>query len=546
MTPAEIVSALALKIRERRVSQDKAAALLAGFTAEALTTTAGGIRHDAQYALVTDTARWIVAMCSRRAGKSVSVAQRFALGSMARPRGIRLYLALTGGQARDQMWEPIWKPLCAKWRLCEESDHNETRMVTTFPNGSVVRFRGTDDIRNVKKELGAGLDEACVDEAQDQPDELLRDLCIRILNNAMMDRRGTLIVSGVVPEIESGYFMELYQRSKWSKHNWSQMDNPHMPHARAELDEYLDKNPGLTIDSPVVQRERFGKFIYDAKATAYGYTPDVNGYEPVAPTWLDELFAGEIPEWLEPAMKAAKLDELPFAHWTQEPHDDKPRFGVMASAPHAGINRFSMAADPGTSDRASISVIGWGGTTEEVQHVFEWSTPRKAGTSLGRIAVWMAVAMHYYDCESVQWDPGSGKMEIDTFQTDYNLPVIKAANKTEVAPQIRRNNDLLTKGLLKVMIGSAAEQDYRRARKAPNSTPGGPWKWATNWHPDPSGSMRYALAGYYSAFEPPPPEQTPEQEARAKAIVGMARRRAAMSAHRTEEDEEMQHHFDED
>jgi len=546
VSPAEIVAALALKIRERRLAQSQTAALLAGFTAEALCSTPEGVLHEAQHKLVTDASRWIVAMCSRRAGKTVAVAQRFALGSMAKPKGIRLYLALTGGQARDMMWEPIWKPLCEKWKLCDVSAHNETRMVTTFPNGSVVRFRGTDDIRSVKKELGAGLDEACVDEAQDQDDGLMRDLCIRILNNAMMDRRGTLIVSGVVPEVESGYFMELYQRSKWSKHNWSQMDNPHVPHARAELEEYLENNPGLTVDDPVIQRERFGKFIYDKAATAYRYSPEVNGYLPQAPAWLDELFAGEIPEWLAPAMKAAKLAELPFAHWTTEPHDDKPRYGVMAAVPHPGITRFSMAADPGTKDRASVTVIGWGETTEEVQHVFEWSTPRKAGTSLGQIAMWMAVAQHFYESEIAQWDPGAGKMEIDTFQTDYGLPVIKAANKSEVAPQIRRNNDLLTKGILKTMIGSAAEQDYRRARRDPNAKPGAPWSWASNWHPDPSESKRYALAGYYASYEAPPPPKTPEQLARERAVAGMARKRAMMTGHRTDEDEDMQHHFGED
>lgn len=492
--------------------------------------------HLPELAFMADTARWIVAMCSRRAGKTYGIAGRFSTRSMAKPLGNRIYLALTGGQARDIMWEPIWKPMCERWKLPVE--HNETRMVTTFANGSRCRFGGTDDIRSVKKELGAGLDEAVIDEAQDQPDGLLRDLCIRILNNAMMDKRGTLVVSGVVPEVEAGYFMDLWKLSNWAKHNWSQMDNPHMPHALAELMEYLEKNPGLTLESPVIQRERFGKFKYDAKSMAYTYSPELNGYHPEPPEWLDELLSGEIPEYLMAAMGASKLTALPFAHWTKEPTDGSARFGVMAAKPHPGITNFSGSADPGTSDRASISVIGWGDTTDEVQHVFEWSTPRKAGTSLGQLAVWMAVANHHYDVDEWSWDTGSGKMEIDTFQTDYDLPIIRAAVKTETAGQIRRCNDLLTKGQDQTMIGSAAEQDYMKARRDQNAPASGPWKWASNWHPDPSESKRYATGRYFSSFVEPEPEQSHAEKRKAKAELAVKRNRARMQGKRLEEDEE--------
>ena len=508
----------------------------AHFTLEAI---AAG--HVPELAFMRETARWIVAMCSRRAGKTYGISGRYAKRSMLVPNGNRIYLALTGGQARDIMWEPIWKPMCERWKLPVE--HNETRMVTTFENGSRVRLAGTDDISAIKKELGAGLDEACVDEAQDQKDNVLRDLCVRILPPAMTDKRGTIAVTGVVPEVEAGYFWDLWKLSNWAKHNWSQMDNPHMPHARAELDEYLEKNPGLTIDSPVIQRERFGKMKFDKKATAYTYSPELNGYEPEPPEWLLELFAdheeGTIPEYLEAAFKASKVVELPFCHWTKEPVDGTARYGVMASKPHPGINHFSAAIDPGTGDRASLSVVGWGDTTEELQHVFEFSTPRKAGTSLGQLAVWMAVVQHWLDPEVWHWDPGSGKMELDTFQTDYGLPVIRAANKTETAGQIRRTNDLMTKGLDQTMIGSAAEQDYRKARRDPNAPQGGPWKWASNWHPDPSESKRYATGGYFSEYEAPEKPKTIEQQKREAAQVRQRRQAAKRAGKRLIEDDEL-------
>lgn len=488
--------AFAPKFARALVTQSRASSFQDGFTLEAI---AAG--HAPQLKYMEDRLRWIVLMCSRRAGKTLGVAGRYAKRSTARPGGNRIYLALTGGQARDIMWEPIWKPMLERWKI--PCSHNETRMVTTFSNGSRVRMAGTDDISAIKKELGAGLDEATVDEAQDQKDNVLRDLCIRILPPAMTDKRGTITVSGVVPEIEAGYFMDLWKHSNWSKHNWSQMDNPHMPHAMAELMEYLEKNPGLTLESPVIQRERFGKFMYDKAVTAYTYSPALNGYDAECPDWLTALLNGEIPEWLRPAMAASKLDALPYAHWTKEPTDGSARFGVMASKPHPGIDQFSAAFDPGSADRASLSVVGWGSTTEEVQHVFEFSTPRKVNTPLGHLAAWGAVVSHVLNPEAWHWDPGSGKMELDTFGQDYDIPVIRAANKADTAGQIRRENDLLTKALLKIMKGSAAEQDMLKARRDQSSAAAGAWKWDSRWHPDPSESKRYAIGGYFSAFTPP-------------------------------------------
>jgi hypothetical protein len=211
----------------------------------------------------------------------------------------------------------------------------------------------------------------------------------------------------------------------------------------------------------------------------------------------------------------------------------------MAAAPHPGITNFAGAIDPGTSDRASFSVVGWGETTEEVQHVFEWSVPRKANTPLGHIAVWASLANRHYPTDgNMQWDPGSGKMELDTFQADYDLPIIKAASKTETAAQVRRENDLLTKGMLTVMIGSAAEQDMMKARRDPNSPAGSPWKWASGWHPDPSESLRYAVGGYWASYVEPEPE-TPYAVAKRKAAALKVKRDAAMRrGARLPEDEE--------
>lgn len=474
-------------------------ARLAGFTPEAF---AAG--HKDQLGFIQCLIRWIVLMCSRRAGKTAGIAGRYGTRSMAKPGGNRIYLALTAGQAREIMWEPLWLPMCEKWKLPVR--HNETRMVTKFANGSKVRFGGTDDIEAIKHELGAGLDEAAVDECQDQPERVLRPLLTRILPHALTDRRGTLIASGVVPEVDAGYYMELWKDSDWAKFNWSQMENPHMQDPMGELMEYLAKAPGLTINSPIIQRERFGKFVYDAEETAYRYDPSLNGYQPEAPDWLAEAFAGNFPEAV--TSRPGKLS-WKYIRPTRKPDDGGARFGIMAAKPRPGINRFSAAIDPGASDRFSLEVLGYGTQTQEIQHVFEWSTPRNARCTWNDVASVGALVEWAYSPDEWRYDAGGSQNELDTFQVDYGIPVIEAAKKSDMKGQIRRFNNELTKGWLLVMIGSALEEDLKKARRDKNTPAGAPWRWASQWHPDPSETSRYALQGYYNLFEP---AETPQSE----------------------------------
>jgi hypothetical protein len=519
---ADILGALvAAKQAERETT-----ALLEAFTARSLCTTPDGKVHEAQLRFDEDLARWIVVMCSRRAGKTRGLSNRWARRSLAKPNGNRVYLALTGGQARDIMWEPYWKPLLAERQI--ECDHNETRMVTTFPNGSRVKFGGTDDIRAIKKELGAGLDEACVDEGQDQQESVLADLLGRILPHALTDRRGTLICMGVVPEVEAGTFWDLYAKSAWSKHTFSQMENPFLPHAREELDEYLASNPGLNIDSPVIQRERFGKMVFDRTLTAYRYTPSLNSYVPEEPDWFkdrEEWLADEYPE-----------ANLVYLERTQEPADGKARFGMMAAVPHGGIVNFHASVDQARQDRVSINVVGSGSDTPEVQQVFEWSTPRNAQLTMSQIAPIMALAQLHYDIGS--WSMDGVQNELDTFAGDYGIGAVKAPNKADLPGQVRRQNDLLTKGWSKVMEGSATEQDLKKARWDKDARAKGKFSWASQWHPDPSESWRYAHAAYHLEWAPPEPPKAIETQLREKAQRRQRRVVAAKAGQFLDEDVE--------
>jgi hypothetical protein len=472
--------------------------------------------HAPQLAFVTDQSPYQHVMCARQSGKTWG--DDFVLGQNAdeHPRSVGLFLGLKGTGVKVSNWVPIWKQ-----GLCERHDipaswHNETTMVTTWPNGSRVMFGGTDDLSNVKKFLGNSLRNhgvVIIDEAQDQPPEVLKYI-VNTLLTPMLGPTTRIILSGVLPDVPAGPFYDLAHPVElsgavctcgWHHHEWGRAANVHTPEAMAQLAKHMETHH-LAADDPQIQRDWYMRRVWDLSATAYRYSRDRNGYEARAPEWLDEV------DW-----------ERGIAH---------------ASEPHAGIDNFTIGIDPGGGDRTSIVVWGWGEHTHEVQHVAEWVTPRDTPVPLSEIASTLAVLVDHYPTDDIYWDPGSGSLEIDTFGTDYGIPLVRAANKTEKPGQVRRVNDLLTKGWLRVMVGSALEEDYQRTRWDNEARARGQWKWSAQWHPDPADAARYGLQGYWASYTEPVVPKPVELVKREKWAKKQGRALAAKAGQRPIEDDE--------
>lgn len=502
------------------IDRSQRAQALSAFTPEAI---ADG--HAPQLRLMKDDGRRVLALCSRRAGKSRGLLGLLALDAVRIPE-IQIYFGATKATVRTFIWEAIWRPLCDEWKLpCE---HNETRMVTKFAGGGVVAFTGTDDAKHVETYLGGRVWRAIIDESQSQPDSVLVPLVRRILPPALSDRglKGQLILAGTIPEVPAGVFYRAWEHGKgWSKHNWSRFENPHMgtpEEQRAKMLEECESSE-MEEDDPLIQREWYGKFVFTRDATAYRYIRERNGYHAILPPWVKDAFED---------------GTLLYAHPSRPGKGGEARFGVSASVPHKGIDRFAASTDPGTRDRWSFEVIGWGSETQEVQQVFEWSTPRKAFCSWGDVVPWMALVMHNLAPDDWVYDAGGSQAEIDAFQADYGIPVIRAANKADLPGQVRRSNELLIKSWAQIIIDSALEEDLLKARRDPKREPGASWRWASAWHPDPAESWRYAVGRYYSAYEPPEAPKPPEQVQRERYQLQRRRRAAALAGRRLEEDEE--------
>jgi hypothetical protein len=473
--------------------------------------------HAPQLGFVTDRRQFTHVMCARQSGKSWG--DDFILGANAdeHPRSVGLFLGLKGTGVKVSNWVPIWKQGVCEAHGVPADWHNETSMVTTWPNGSRVMFGGTDDLSNVKKFLGNSMRNfgvVIIDEAQDQPDGVLKYI-LNTLLIPMLGPHSRVIVSGVLPDVPAGYFYELAHPTAleggacdckgWGHHEWGRAANVHTPEAMEQLATYM-RDHHLSDDDPQIQRDWYMRRVWDSAATAYRYRPAVNGYEAESPEWLDEV------------------------DWGQG--------RAMASEPHEHIEEFTIGIDPGGGDRTSIVVWGYGQHTQEVQHIAEWVTERDAHTALSEIAHALGALVERFPTGLVFWDPGSGSMEIDTFGTDYGVPLVRAANKSDLPGQVRRVNDLLTKGFAKVMVGSALEEDYLKARWDSDARSKRLWRWASAWHPDPSEAARYGLQGFWAQYTPPEPPKPIEQRLKEKAQRRQRRVVAAKAGQFLDEDVE--------
>ena len=453
-------------------------------------TAESGLVHEKQLAAGTDRAPWIHLMCARQSGKS-----RIDLGilfdnAITNQGSTSIFLGLIGGAVKFSMFEPIWKPLCARFGV-DDKCHNNTNMVTTFPNGSRVAFAGTDDLTNVKKYLGNSFPGGVfiVDECQDQKAGMLKYILEKLLPPTLTNT-SRVILSGVLPDAPVGHFYALAtdhelvdhpeeQYSKgWSHHEWGRADNVFTPDAMAWLANH-QREFAIPDSDPTIQRDWYMRRVWDLSATAFGYLDIRNGFDANPPPWLDTLVL--------------------------------PPGRVMASIPPFECNMFVVGVDPaGLKDRYAIEVLAFGEATDKLWQVFEWITEKAADpyqTDTNNVLI--AVKGFYESVIGWVRDHGSAAITDDTLQKEHGITV-EPAIKADLRARVNRMRDLLRAGRMQVMRGSALAEDFALARWSMVALADGDWRWTWDpqHHPDASDAAVYTLPKYFH-FKPldvPKPE----------------------------------------
>lgn len=415
---------------------------------------------DKQLAFIKDPSPFKTAVCSRRAGKTVSCAADLIDTSIENPGCVSIYITLTRGNAKKIIWKDLIN-INYKYELNAKIDNTE--LTLTFPNGSMIYLSGAKDRSEIEKFRGLAIKKVYIDEGQSFRD-YIKDLIDDVLGPALMDYDGSLILIGTPGPVPAGYFYDTVTSEGFSHHAWTFFDNPfiiekskktHHQMLQREL-----KRRGVTIDHPSIQREFFGKWVIDTDSLVFKYNRDINDY-----------------------------DDLPI---------------VATKWNHV------IGIDLGHDDADAIAVIAWNDKVKDSYLIHEDVQTKQGITEL---AAKVEALIKKYDPLKIVIDTGGlGKKIAEELRKRYAIPVV-AAEKQRKFEYIEILNDALrTKRLLAKKDSRFAqdsylvEWDYEGREKNPDKL-----KISDRYHSDICDAVLYAYReALHWLYEPEIPRPKPK------------------------------------
>jgi Terminase large subunit, T4likevirus-type, N-terminal len=360
------------------------------------------ICFDKQIAFIQDKSRFKTGVCSRRSGKTVSCAVDL-LVTASSLQGDVAYITLNRRSAKKIIWRDLLK-YNKQFNLGGHPDNTE--LTLKMPNGSIIHLYGAKDETDADKIRGMSFRKVYIDEAQSfRPylEEMIED----IIEPALTDYYGQLILIGTPGPIPTGFFYNVSHNDKWAHHHWTMHDNPHIKlksgQDPATIIAELAERRGLSINSPSIQREFFGQWVKDSDSLVYQFSQDLNIYH-----------------------------ELP--------NDLRYVFGV----------------DIGWKDSDAIAVLGYSASMRKVYLVEEYIRSKNDITSL---ANQIKALKTKYDPVKIVMDAGAlGRKIQEEIRIRHTLHT-EAAEKSRKSEFIALFNDDLRTGKFQALKGSRFEED---------------------------------------------------------------------------------------
>jgi hypothetical protein len=375
-------------------------------------------RFDKQVRLICHPARRKSVLCTRRAGKTESVAAMLLKVAQENPDCVVIYVAPTLGRARELMWKPL-KRFNEKFGFGGRP--NETLLTVYLPNGAEVRMTGADKLKDTEKRRGDKVALVVIDEASVYPSEVLRNLIDDVFGPALEDVRGVICVMGTPGINCAGKWWELTRNDAeereagWEFFSWSVLDNPFMAHMKERLPE-MKRERGWTDETPTFVREWLGRWVNDTGALVYRYNEALNGYDvlPAGHSWRHVVGV-----------------DLGF--------DDAFAFVVWAFSPTT-LECFEVAS----FSESGLTPTQWAAKLVEVNQAWRPLTMRVDTGGLGK-----------------------------AFVADFNERnrygfLLEAAEKKEKLGNIQLLNDDLTSGRLMVRRNGALAAEWKQLPKDPD------------------------------------------------------------------------------
>lgn len=219
-----------------------------------------------QLAFIQDPAKFKLARCSRRAGKSYACARALLEAASKEPESNCAYLALTRKSAKRILWN-LLKKLAKDHSI--KIDPKVAELTIELENGSCIYLLGANDEGVAETLRGSPWNLVVIDEVASYSSNL-ETIIDEVLSPALMDTDGSIVLIGTPSSDFSSYFYKCDHSTNWSKYHWTVFDNPFLPNAKTWLEDTMAKR-GWTYETPFVRREFFGEWCRSEDDQVYLY-----------------------------------------------------------------------------------------------------------------------------------------------------------------------------------------------------------------------------------------------------------------------------------
>lgn len=223
-------------------------------------------KEQRQVIYETNHAKNILACCSRRAGKTDLASGAICYAAII-PESRIIYINLTFSNAIRQIWDNVVTRSSMAGLQISSSSKSEGTI--EFSNGSSLRIMGNSNNSEIDKLRGEShVSLVVVDEFFHQRN--MNYAILDVISPLLADRRdSSLICMGTPPRVAHSYGEKCWNEGGWIKFHWTMFENPYIPAPKQYLEE-MCASKGISIDSPFVQREFFGKIgVYDTEAMVF-------------------------------------------------------------------------------------------------------------------------------------------------------------------------------------------------------------------------------------------------------------------------------------
>lgn len=267
------------------------------------------------------TAPQVAVVGTRRGGKSTTTPAKLFEAAERNPGTVIYYVHPDGGKrAGETLFGPDinLEHIAEEYRLPYKVNLHEKKL-THRKNGTELRLRGADDMREARKFRGDKVSLVVLEEAQNFSPPVLKALIDSELGPALADVGGQLVVQGTVGEVCYGPWYEItrnedaeslaQRRRGWRVFELSALDNPHMmrpelgyqaaltiatkllPYSDKALEQLVEQlvrggpqgraqAEAMAAADPTLLREWFGRWVRDTGSLFYAFSTALNVYQP--------------------------------------------------------------------------------------------------------------------------------------------------------------------------------------------------------------------------------------------------------------------------